>query len=386
MKSVALVEHPLASGSGFAVATNLVATNAHVVDGAFLDEIKVQLGTEAGTPRKVKNMLYFDRARDLALLEVETGLAAIPIRGDYVLQAGEEAVLVGNPSVKGQMLMRNAVNYGKLVALVRIEGQDYYQIDATVNPGWSGGPVLDGDGRVIAVVAMKAKDSVVAEIRSAMAKMDEGFRTHAMREAAGATGLTYGIPAGALAQILRDPSLHDAKRQAAANDRYAARTLLRRQAFLASLALIRAQVNVPSSVRDESQAYQRKIFLSSRLAHPAPSNADRHIRLVPEAEAAAIRSLLDSHEIRSQEEKFRKRLDTRLEAVSDSGYLSDEVKGGLKTLAERTADLERFAETPAKSYVGFSTKITGFSRQLKSAFKKLEKELEDQDLDESDKE
>jgi S1-C subfamily serine protease len=384
IKSVALIEHPLGSGSGFAVAQDLVTTNAHVVDGAFLDEIKVQFGTENGTPRKVRNMLYFDRTHDLALVEVDTGVAGLPVRDDYVLQAGDEAVLVGNPSVKGEMLLRNAVNYGKLVAVVRIEGQDYYQIDADVNPGWSGGPVLDGDGRLIAVVAKKANDFAVMEIRNAMEKMDERFRTRARRGVMHTTGLTYGIPAGTLGKILRDPSLHDAKRRIAMNDRYMARTLLQRQEFLASLAMIRVQINVPSSVREEAQAYQLKMLFSRRLPHPAPSKAE-HIRLIPEAQAAAIRSALERRELRSQERQFRKRLDTRLESVSDSRYLSDEVRNGLKALAEKIAEVEKFAEDPATSYVVFSTKIKGFSRELRSALKQMEKELEDEDLDESDK-
>jgi hypothetical protein len=299
------------------------------------------------------------------------------------LQAGDEAVLVGNPSVKGEMLLRNAVNYGKLVAVVRIEGQDYYQIDADVNPGWSRGPVLDGDGRLIAVVAKKAKDFAVMEIRNAMEKMDEGLRTRARRGVMHNTGLTYGIPAGILGKILRDPSLHDAKRQAAMKDRYLARTLLQRQEFLASLAMIRVQINVPTSVREEAQAYQLKMLFSRRLPHPTPSKAE-HIRLIPEVQAAAIRSALDRRELRSQERQFRKRLDARLEAVNDSRHLSDEVRNGLKALAEKIAEVEKFAEDPATSYVVFSTKIKGFSRELRSALKQLEKELEDEDLDESD--
>ena len=168
------------------------------------------------------------------------------------------------------------------------------------------------------------------------------------------------------------------------NDRYMARTLLQRQEFLASLAMIRVQINVPSSVREEAQAYQLKMLFSRRLPHPAPSKAE-HIRLIPEAQAAAIRSALERRELRSQERQFRKRLDTRLESVSDSRYLSDEVRNGLKALAEKIAEVEKFAEDPATSYVVFSTKIKGFSRELRSALKQMEKELEDEDLDESDK-
>ena len=50
-KCVALIEHPLGSGSGFAVGKKLVATNAHVVEGVFADEIKVRFGRRKAASR-----------------------------------------------------------------------------------------------------------------------------------------------------------------------------------------------------------------------------------------------------------------------------------------------------------------------------------------------
>ena len=116
--------------------------------------------------------------------------------------------LVGNPSAGGGILMRNAVNHGRFSGIVRIKEQDFYQIDATVNPGWSGGPVLDAEGKVVAVVAMKANDKAVAELRGSMSKLDQGFHTRIGRTAYN-VGLTYGIPASALDNILKDPDLHE---------------------------------------------------------------------------------------------------------------------------------------------------------------------------------
>ena len=113
--------------------------------------------------------------------------------------------------------MRNAVNHGRFSGLVHIKEQDFYQIEASVNPGWSGGPVLDAEGKVVAIVAMKAADMAVAEIRGSMGKLDQDFRTRIGRTAYN-VGLTYGIPSAALWGILKDPDFQSEERQAEAND------------------------------------------------------------------------------------------------------------------------------------------------------------------------
>lgn len=199
LDSTVLVEHPLGSGSGFAVAKNIVATNAHVVEGAFPEEIKIRHGKENTAPRRIARVLHFDSARDLCLMEGDMDLKALEVRADYVLRPGDPVVLLGNPSVKGGILMRNVTHRGRLRTLVHADGQDLYHIDADVNPGWSGGPVLDDRGRVIAVVVMKASDDAVGEIRSAMRKLDDSFR--AAGDGTGG-GIAYGIPASALAKVL----------------------------------------------------------------------------------------------------------------------------------------------------------------------------------------
>ena len=224
LKCVALIEHPLGSGSGFAVGKNLVATNAHVVEGVFADEIKVRFGTENSKPQPAARILYFDRSRDLSVIELPSDLAGLPVRGDYTFTSGDRVTLVGNPSAGGGILMRNAVNHGRLSGIVHIKEQDFYQIEASVNPGWSGGPVLDAEGKVVAIVAMKAADAAVAEIRGSMGKLDQDFRTRIGRTAYN-VGLTYGIPAGALWKILKDPDFQNEEHQDEANDRCARKGL-----------------------------------------------------------------------------------------------------------------------------------------------------------------
>ena len=63
LQCVALIQHPLGSGSGFAVGKKFVATNAHVVEGVFADEIKVSFGTDSGKPQHAARILFCDRSR-----------------------------------------------------------------------------------------------------------------------------------------------------------------------------------------------------------------------------------------------------------------------------------------------------------------------------------
>ena len=382
VKSVVLIEHPLAAGSGFVVGPNLVTTNAHVVNGAFPDEIRVQFGTETGSPRKINSVLYFDRVRDLCLIEVETGVPPLTLRGDYSLHPGDRVALVGNPAVKGGMLLRNAVNHGKLVSVVRMEGhQDYYQINAVVNSGWSGGPVLDDEGRVIGVVAMKATDSAAAEIRRAMRRLDESFRQRNAKPVS--TGLSYGIPGAVLARIVKNPMLRDEKRQAVASDTYAAQTIFRRLRFLAGLAMLRIQINVPHQVRAEAQTVRLKSMMASIRLPASVTSKIEFVPLLPEFIAEYLRSKLESREVRTMENQFRKHLDARMEAVSESPHVADEVKKDLNVLAKRVEVITKYAEKPATSYAAYSTKFLTFDRELKSLFRRMETALQDADSDEA---
>lgn len=375
LSSVVLVEHPLASGSGFAVAQNIVATNAHVVDGAFPDEIKVQFGAENTPPSRVARILHFDRVRDLCLLEVDAVLPPLPIRGDYLLHPGDPVVLVGNPSVKGGMLLRNAINHGKLVTVMRLDGQDVYQIDVTVNPGWSGGPVLDAEGKVIAMVAMKVNDEAVAEVRSSLARLDDNYRTRT--DSATATGITLSIPASALAKALDAPNLHDEERLATLNDRYAAQAVFERLNFLTNLVMLRMQINVPYQVRLEAQAFEQTGGVSkARMPRLAGAKVE-YIRLMPAETATRLSQALKSPEVRAMEERFTDGLDARLDAVLQSPHIAEEVKRDLRNLARKIKEAGQYAERPAAGYAAFSFKVKGFSRDFKDLLNRVESGVED---------
>ena len=148
--------HPAAdaTGSGFRVGSDLIVTNQHVVQ----DCQRVGVGG-AGTARVVAN----DARNDLALLSTGArASAAATIRAGRQ-QIGEQVLVAGYP-LRGLLSGLN-VTAGNLSSLVGMGGDTrFVQISAPVQPGNSGGPLLDASGNVIGVVVSKLNAVKVAKI------------------------------------------------------------------------------------------------------------------------------------------------------------------------------------------------------------------------------
>ena len=141
------------TGSGFVIsADGLIVTNAHVVDGA--TQIAVKIGT--GTDAQPAQLVGADASHDLALLKVDTGgrtLPALRLGDSSKLGVGDATYAIGNPYGLDHTLTTGIVS-----ALNReIQAPDgstitgAIQTDAALNPGNSGGPLLDGEGNVVGV-------------------------------------------------------------------------------------------------------------------------------------------------------------------------------------------------------------------------------------------
>jgi S1-C subfamily serine protease len=134
-------------GSAVVVSEERVATNAHVVAGAGRITVRGPDQRSRGA-----RLIHLDRATDLAILHVP-GLEAPPLRWRASADRGTEAAVVGYPG-GGRLTLRGA----------RVRGQATIDDDAgsglrevvvfqgLVQPGNSGGPLLDLDGRVLGLV------------------------------------------------------------------------------------------------------------------------------------------------------------------------------------------------------------------------------------------
>jgi len=139
-----------AEGSGFIVsADGYLVTNAHVVEGA--SEVVVRLADNREFRAKVVGA---DKPTDVALLRIDaTGLPAVTIGDPEKLRVGEWVVAIGKP-----LGLANSMTAG----IVSAKGRDlpdedlvpFIQTDAAVNPGSSGGPLINLRGEVVGITSM----------------------------------------------------------------------------------------------------------------------------------------------------------------------------------------------------------------------------------------
>ncbi len=136
---------PQGGGSGFILsADGVVMTNAHVVDGA--DEVTVKLTDKRQFKAKV---LGKDARSDIAVLKIEAkGLPFVRVGDVGKLRVGEWVIAIGAP-----FGLENTVTAGIVSAKQRDTGQfvRFIQTDVAVNPGNSGGPLINMRGEVVGV-------------------------------------------------------------------------------------------------------------------------------------------------------------------------------------------------------------------------------------------
>jgi serine protease Do len=134
-------------GSGFFIDdAGHMLTNAHVVKGAHRVRIKLSTGREING-----QVLSVDPARDAALVKVNTrGILGLPLRLDPA-PVGSDVYAVGSPLDEN---LDTTVSRGVVSAYRDRNGLSFVQSDVTIQPGNSGGPLLDASGNVIGMTVM----------------------------------------------------------------------------------------------------------------------------------------------------------------------------------------------------------------------------------------
>ncbi|MBX6375041.1 MAG: trypsin-like peptidase domain-containing protein [Acetobacteraceae bacterium] len=150
----------VASGTGFVVARDRVLTNQHVIDRC--DRVLVR--TADGRLLAAVPPARVDRERDLAVLNVP-GDPGPPIafRAAPPVRRGEGVVTYGFP-LSGLLSSGPTLTTGEVSALAGLrDNPRQFQISAPVQPGNSGGPLLDRWGHVVGVVVSKLNAQRVAQ-------------------------------------------------------------------------------------------------------------------------------------------------------------------------------------------------------------------------------
>jgi S1-C subfamily serine protease len=156
----------LQEGSGFAIRSDLVLTNAHVVAGEPAGSTSVILPSGA---HKAATVVLYDPDRDLALLEVP-GLDERPLTLGTG-RVGSKAAVFGHPGGQTALAVQPATIAQQIVAV----GEDLYDrhrtsrnvfvLAAKLEPGDSGSPLVDRQGRVVGVafaIALDRSDTAYA--------------------------------------------------------------------------------------------------------------------------------------------------------------------------------------------------------------------------------
>ncbi|HVU85785.1 MAG TPA: transglutaminase family protein [Pirellulales bacterium] len=140
---------PRGLGSGFVIsADGLIATNMHVIGAN--RPIEVQLAS--GKRYDVTAIHAFDRHLDLAILRIDArGLQPLPLGDSEQLRAGQAVVALGNPQG-----LRHSVVSGVVSGMREIDGRSMIQLAIPIEPGNSGGPLLDMQGRVEGILTLKS--------------------------------------------------------------------------------------------------------------------------------------------------------------------------------------------------------------------------------------
>jgi S1-C subfamily serine protease len=135
---------PLAYGSGFIIADELIVTNVHVIEGSSSAYVLLN-----GQEKKysVSGYVAIDKINDLVILKV-SGLngSKLNLGSEIFPEIGEKIYAVGNP--KG---LNGTFSEGIISGIRNLTTNQILQITAPISPGSSGGPVLNSFGQVVGI-------------------------------------------------------------------------------------------------------------------------------------------------------------------------------------------------------------------------------------------
>ena len=150
---VVTIKTDVSQGTGFLINNEgYIVTNYHVVDGANAATV-----ITSDNQNHEVGILGYNSELDIALLKIEGSYSPLELGNSDNVQVGEKVIAIGNP-----LGLQFSVSQGIVSAVHRTGPNDlnyYIQTDAALNPGNSGGPLIDTQGKVIGINNFKAGNS-----------------------------------------------------------------------------------------------------------------------------------------------------------------------------------------------------------------------------------
>jgi serine protease Do len=170
-------------GSGVIVgADGTVLTSAHMVEKA--DQVDITLSDG----REVDGVVVGTDARsDLAVVRIQDrvqGLVPLPIGDSGALRLGEVVLAVGNPFGVGQTVSMGIVSATGRTSMGIVDFEDFIQTDAAINPGSSGGALVNARGELV------------------------GINTAILSRSGGSMGIGFAIPTAMASPIMKSLLAH----------------------------------------------------------------------------------------------------------------------------------------------------------------------------------
>ena len=189
----------VSSGTGFLVSsTGHVLTNNHVIEDCNRQTFQVrgELVVEAES-------LATNATTDLALLKTTLTVATpAQFRGGTSVRLGDEVVVYGFPLL-GDLSSQGNLTNGIISALSGLDDDlSRMQMTAQIQPGTSGGPVMDRAGQIVGVVVETANDEYFRRERGAVAQnVNFAIRDSLARSFLDTNNVRYGVAAGDSPQV-----------------------------------------------------------------------------------------------------------------------------------------------------------------------------------------
>jgi serine protease Do len=145
IKGVVTIKTNVAQGTGFLITDDgYILTNAHVLSGARYANAYTYEGNQHSA-----SLIGYDNDIDLAILKISGDFQALEFGNSDDVKIGEKVIAIGNP-----LGLSFSASEGIISSTDRLGNNNlpyYFQTDAALNPGNSGGPLINTGGEVIGI-------------------------------------------------------------------------------------------------------------------------------------------------------------------------------------------------------------------------------------------